>query len=153
MSSQPSVIDERAGPEHGGPHPAWLYYGLLAPPAIWAYQFMLNYALASHACYPSGVARTSFLPGWGGIWWALLGINLACLLASAAGVFTSYIAWRRLLRPSASRRRDEHDDILEPGEGRVRVFAASGILVSLLFTVAILAGTESLGALSTCSQA
>ena len=43
-----------------------LYYGLLAPPVIWAFEFNLNYALASHACYPAGETRASFLPGeWG----------------------------------------------------------------------------------------
>ena len=146
------VIDERAGPTHGGPPPILLYYGLLAPPAIWAFEFMLNYALASHACFPSGEARASVLPGWNWIWWALLEINLACLVASAAGMFTSYASWRRLLRPSVDRHSDEHDDILEPGEGRARVFAASGLLVSMLFTLAILSSTESLGAISTCSQ-
>lgn len=153
MSATPSrVIDERAGLAHGAPHPVLLYYGLLAPPAIWAFEFMLNYALASHACSPSGETRAGVLPGWSWIWWALLGINLACVVASAAGMFTSYISWRGLLRPASSRHSDEHDDILEPGEGRARVFAASGLLVSMLFTLAILSSTESLGAISTCSQ-
>jgi hypothetical protein len=144
------TIDPRAGPEHGGPHPALLYFGLLAPPAAWAFELMTNFALASHACFPMGVARASFLPGWEQVWTVLLVINIACLVVCFAGAVAAGFCWRRLLRPH--RMPDEHDYLLEPGEGRVRVFAASGLLVGMLFSVAILFNTLSLSALSTCSQ-
>jgi hypothetical protein len=152
MAAQSSqTIDPRAGPEHGGPHPALLYFGLMAPPAAWATELMSNFALASHACFPNGVARASFLPGWEDVWTVLLAVNILCLLVAFTGGVAAGLSWMRLLRPH--RLPDEHDDILEPGEGRVRVFAASGLMVGILFTVAILFNTLSLSVLSTCSQA
>ena len=82
------------------------------------------------------------------VWYALLGVtNLACLVASAAAMATSWYFWRQLLRdlfPDDRRREDVHDDLLEPGEPRVSEFAASGFLISLLFSIAILVNTISL---------
>jgi len=80
-----------------------------------------------------------------------LAVNILCVLVAFAGGVAAGLSWMRLLRPH--RLSDEHDDILEPGEGRVRVFAASGLMVGILFTVAILFNTLSLSVLSTCSQA
>ena len=145
------TVDPRAGPEHGGPAPALLYFGLLAPPAAWIFQLNLDFGLSSYACFPQGVARAGFLPGWEHVWTMLLLINLLCAVVGVAGIGAGLYSWLRLLRPH--RLPDEHDDILEPGEGRVRVFAASGVLVGILFTVAILFDTLYLSAISTCSQA
>jgi len=152
MSAQYPVVDERAGPEHGLPNRTWIYYGMLAPPAFWAFQEWVNYGVASHACFPFNVPLPNFLPPMGWTWWFLLGVNLGCLLGSAVGLYTSYRSWRRLLRPRERREEDEHDNILEPGEGRIRAFAAAGLLISMLFTIAILANLESIGAISTCSR-
>ena len=80
------TVDPRAGPEHGGPPPALLYSGLFAPPAAWLFQLNLNFSLASHACFPQGVARASFLPGWEHVWTSLLLINLACAVISVLGI-------------------------------------------------------------------
>ena len=150
MAQARQTIDERAGEEHGGPHPAALYFALFAPPLAWFCELTTNYALASHACYPSSKPQPHFIPGWEGVWGGLLGFNLACIVISAAGIVTAGYAWRRLLRPH--RLPDEHNTIIEPGEGRVRVFAASGLLIGILFTIAVLANTLSLWVLSQCSQ-
>ena len=156
--SSPAFDAEPAGPERAWSSFIVLYYGILVPPFLWAFQESLNFGLASHACFPSatGAPRASFITGMGWVWWALLGINLGCLVLAAAGIATSYESWRRLwrdLRPDDRRREDVHDDLLEPGEPRVRVFAASGFLISLLFSIAILVNTISLWTLSTCSLA
>lgn len=128
-----------------------MYYGLFAPWVAWGAEQLTDFALASHACFPAGESRAAFLEGWHGVWSVMLAINIALLVISAAGMATSLLSWRRLWREQ--RHKDEHHWLLEPGEGRVRVFAASGFLVSLLFTIAIIFNTISLTALSTCSQA
>ena len=154
--ASPAFDAEPAGPERDWPTVVVLCYGLLVPPFLWAFQESLNFGLASHACFPHATPRAAFIPGMNWVWYALLGINLACLVASAAGMATSWYFWRRLLRdlfPDDRRREDVHDDLLEPGEPRVRVFAASGFLISLLFSIAILVNTISLWTLSTCSLA
>ncbi|HLH47895.1 MAG TPA: hypothetical protein VKV96_01030 [Roseiarcus sp.] len=149
-SDSASSVVERPAPGRGGLWRGWLYYGLLVPPLAWSLQLLTDFALASHACFPQGTTRASFLPGWEGIWTVLLIINLVCLAASIAGLIGAFYSWRRLPpRPAPN----EHDDLLGPGEGRLRVFAASGFLISFLFTIAILFNTSSLSALSTCSQA
>lgn len=145
------AIDPRASPRDRRPPSALLYFALLAPPAAWLLQLNLNFGLASFACFPRGVTRASFLPGWEHVWSLLLAVNLLCAILGAAGIGGGLYSWLRLLRPD--RPPDEHDDILEPGEGRLRVFAAAGVLIGALFTIAILFNTVALSALSTCSQA
>jgi hypothetical protein len=127
-----------------------LLYGLLVPPLIWAAQLYLNFGMASHACYPNEAPRTSFLPGWDRIWTVLLAVNLLCAAICAIGLLASGYSWRRL--------RGDRDFAEEAGgaahlsDGRLRSFAVCGLMVSGLFTVAILFNTLYLWALSTCSQ-
>lgn len=128
-----------------------LHATLLVPPLIWGLELLINYGLASHACYPRQEQLTGFYTGWGHAWSVLLALNLLCLAASVGMVVLSVSCWRRE-RPS-SRERDSHSDVLEPGEGRIRVFAAAGVLVAVLFCIAVLANTISLGLLSQCSFA
>lgn len=154
--ASPAFEAEPAGPERSWLSFVALYYGILVPPLAWAFQESLNFGLASHACFPRSMPRPDFIHAMNWVWWALLGVNLACLVAGAAGVAIAYLLWRRLLRdlyPRDRRREDVHDDLLEPGEPRVRVFAASGFLISLLFTIAILVNTISIWTIGTCSLA
>jgi hypothetical protein len=154
--ASPAFDAAPAGPERDWSSFVVLYYGILIPPLLWAFQESLNFGLASHACFPHATPRAAFIAGMAWVWCALPGINLGCLVASAAGVATSFYSWRRLWRdllPDDRRREDVHDDLLEPGEPRVRVFAASGFLISLLFSIAILCNSISLWTLGTCSLA
>lgn len=127
-----------------------LLYGLLAAPLIWAVQLYLNYGLASHACFPGQTPRASFLPGWERIWAVLLVVNLGCLAIGAIGVLTSGYSRRRLRSEQSVE--GEVGGVAYPSEERLRAFAVSGLLVSAVFTVAILFNTLYLWALSTCSQ-
>jgi hypothetical protein len=120
------------------------------PPLVWAFELELNYGLASHACFPSEAPRASFLPGWERIWVVLLVVNLVCLATGAIGLLTSGY-FRRHLR-SEHLVEGEVGGIAYPSEERLRAFAVSGLLVSGVFTVAILFNTFYLWALSTCSQ-
>lgn len=137
--ASPAFAPEPAGPERRWPPFVALYYGILVPPFLWAFQESFNFALASHACFPGSAPSVGLIGGMHWVWWAMLGVNLACLAASVAGVAASYSLRRRLLReldPRDRRREDVHDDVLDPGEPRVRVLAACGFLVSLLFSIA-----------------
>jgi hypothetical protein len=133
----------------GGAWRGLLWYGLIAPPLVWVVELYLNYGLASHACFPDQAPRASFLSGWERIWVALLVVNLVCLVVAAIGLATSGFSWRRL--------RDERPleggagGIAYPSGSRLRAFAASGLMVSGLFTVAILFNTLYLWSISTCS--
>ncbi len=120
-----------------------LYYPLLAPPLLWAFEMIVNFAVSSHACFPSGAPRADFLPGWEQAWRLALAVNVACAAAAALGLALSASLWRSLRR-----RADEGTD-----SQLLRVLAVSGLLVSALFTLAILFNTLSLGMLSTCSRA
>ena len=124
-----------------------LYYGLLAPPLAWCAQECLGFGLASHAGFPESAPRASFLQGYTGVWTALLGVNLALLVVSRARP--------AFLRPrsgtDANRPAAPATDLLDPRESRIRVFAASGLFVAILFAIAIGVNTISLTTLSTCS--
>ena len=140
----------RVIPRSGGAWRSLLAYGLLVPPLVWAVELELNYGLASHACFPSEAPRASFLLGWEHIWVVLLAVNLVCLAVGAIGLVTSGFSWRRLRgeNPVAG----EVGGVAFPSQERLKAFAVSGLLVSGVFTVAILFNTVYLWALSTCSQ-
>ena len=128
-----------------------LFYGLLVAPLIWAIQLYLNFGLASHACFPSEAPRASFLPGWERIWVVLLVVNLVCLAICAIGLFASGYSWRRLRNQQALVAGADSESA-RTSEERMRSFAVAGLMVSGLFTTAILFNTLYLWALSTCSQ-
>jgi hypothetical protein len=126
-----------------------LWYGLLAPPLVWAAELYLNYGLASHACFPGQAPRASFISGWDRVWVALLVVNLVCLAVAAIGLVTSAFSWRRL-RDEQPVEGEAGRIAYPPGE-RLKSFAVSGLMVSGLFTVTILFNTLYLWSISTCS--
>jgi hypothetical protein len=117
---------------------------------VWAVQLELNYGLASHACFPAEAPRASFLPGWERIWVVLLVVNLVCLALCAIGLLTSGYFRRRFRGEQPVE--GELGGVEYPSMERLSAFAVSGLLVSGVFTVAILFNTLYLWALSTCSQ-
>ena len=152
MTQSPTTsIDARPSPRSGGAWRGLLWYGLLVPPLVWALELNLNYGLASHACFPGEAPRATFLPGWERIWTLLLVVNLVCLAICSIGLLASGYSLRRLHRSSSIQ--GKVGGVAYPSEERLRSFAASGLVVSGLFTVAILFNTLYLWALSTCSQA
>jgi polyferredoxin len=126
-------------------------YALLLPPFVWAVQLYLNFGLASHACFPVETPRTSFLPGWERIWVLLLVVNLVCAALCAIGFLTSGYSRRHLRNRKAVA--DMADGAPTPARPeRLRSFAIAGLMVSGVFSTAILFDTIYLWALSTCSQ-
>lgn len=149
MTQPTTLADGRPARRSGGAWQGLLWYGLLVPPFVWAVQLDLNYGLASHACFPDGAPRASFLSGWERIWVVLLVVNLVCAAICAVGLVASGQSWRRL-----------RDQRVGPEQGsgwaytteeRRRSFALCGLMVSGIFTAAVLFNTLYLWALSSCS--
>jgi hypothetical protein len=152
MTQSPTTsIDARPAPRKGGAWSGFLLSGLLVAPLIWAVQLYLNYGLASHACFPDQTPRASFAPGWERIWVVLLVVNLVCLAICAIGLLASGYSWRRLRNRQAVAAGADSEPA-RTSEERMRSFAVAALMVSGLFTAAILFNTLYLWALSTCSQ-
>ena len=152
MTQSPTIsIDAGKAPRTGGVLSGFLLYGLLVAPLIWASQLYLNYGLASHACFPDQTPRASFLPGWERIWVVLLVVNLVCLAICAIGLLASGYSWRRLRNREALVAGADSDPA-RTSEERMRSFAVAALMVSGLFTTAILFDALYLWMLSTCSQ-
>jgi hypothetical protein len=152
MTQSPTIsVDARPARRDRGPWGFLLSYGLLVTPLIWAVQLYLNFGLASHACFPSESPRASFLPGWERIWTVLLVVNLVCLAICAIGLVASRYSWRRL-RNRQALAAEADSEPAHTSEKRMISFAAAALMVSGLFTIAILFNTLYLWALSACSQ-
>lgn len=138
---------------HPSPHRervsnAALFFGLGAAPAAWSLQVILDYALASHACFPSAVPRLGGLQGWDGIWWVLLAINIVAILIAAAAALVSY----RSLRATRGERPGGGSGLMEAGEGRSRFLAVWGMLTSLGFMLTIAFDTIAILGVPLCGQ-
>ncbi|HEY1781066.1 MAG TPA: hypothetical protein VGG79_11680 [Roseiarcus sp.] len=145
------TLDRPSSRRHDGVLSGLLLYALLLPPFVWAVQLYLNFGLASHACFPAETPRTSFLPGWEQIWVWLLVVNLLCAAMCAIGLLASGYSQRRLRNEKAVA--DTGDGAPTPAHPeRLRSFAIAGLMVSGVFSTAILFDTIYLWALSTCSQ-
>lgn len=111
-----------------------LMTGLVAPPAAWTLQFIVNYALSSYSCYPDGSPRAAVMSNWRWVWAGVLAINLIALAIAIATTFLSYRNWHVV--------RDEHpgqaDDLVEIGEGRSRFIGLAGAISGLGFIIGII---------------
>lgn len=103
-----------------------LGYAVLGAPAAWALQLMINYALASHACYPNDIPLSQ--PIWGFLWWALLGVDLIAIVAAGLAGFLALAKWREY----------RHIDEYRVGERRNQFLARWGLLTSSLFSIAVI---------------
>jgi hypothetical protein len=114
-----------------------LGFGLCGGPLAWAAQLNLNYALASHACFPNSAPRAWPLPGWEGIGTVMLVINVIALVIALASMVVAWRTWRAT--------RDEHQGrsghLLEVGEGRSRFLAACGLMSGIGFFAATIFNT------------
>lgn len=151
MAQAPTAsLTHRSLRRNGGVWSGALLFGLLAPPLVWAIQLYLNFGLASHACFPGETPRATFLSGWEQLWIALLAVNVVCAAICAIGLFASGYSWRRLRGQPAVVAGAPGERTHGAGD-RLRSFAVAGLMVSGVFTVAILFDTVYLWALSTCS--
>lgn len=127
-------------PQHPSPGrdrvPLWQLIGAFAAsPAAWITQLLVNYGVASHACYPSVAPwLVSPPPGWAGerIWMEVL--SLVCLAVALGGAGASWMFWKRTKDEVGG----DAESAMEIGEGRTRFIASCGILFGLCFGIVIL---------------
>jgi hypothetical protein len=104
---------------------AGLVFAVFGAPVAWLAQLIVGYALASHACYPLNVPLVA--PVWDGLWWMLLGVDLAAALLAIAALLSA-MRFRRVYRDAAPR---------NLAAQRNRFIANWSLLVSALFSIAV----------------
>ncbi|HZT19435.1 MAG TPA: hypothetical protein VFA23_08520 [Dongiaceae bacterium] len=122
---------------HPAPHrarvgPGAIAYGLFAAPIMWAGNFMVDYALLSHACYPADRPLAGGQGGPGYLWWLTLAFHGLTLLVCVSGFLVSLRNWKR-----TGREQEGHaHHLMEAGEGRTRYFGVIGMSFAVLFFIA-----------------
>lgn len=103
-----------------------LGYAVLGAPAAWTLQLLTGYTLASHACYPNSIPLSQ--PIWSFLWWVLLGVDLAAIVAAALAGWLAVTKWRTYRDADGS----------QVGERRNRFLAQWALLTSALFSLAVI---------------
>jgi hypothetical protein len=119
---------------------AALGFGLCGGPLAWAIQLNVNYALASHSCFPAAAPRRLPLTGWEGASTVMLAINVVALVIALTALGVSWRAWRATrVQP-----RGGSGYMLEVGGERSRFLAACGSMAGAGFFVATVFNTAAL---------
>jgi hypothetical protein len=114
--------------EHPAPHRervglAALFFGLFAAPIMWAGNFMVDYGLASYACYPGDHPLSEPQPGLAFVYWLTLAFYVLTLGVCAGAFAISHRNWR-----------------MTGSEGRTRYLGIIGMAFAVIFFIATLAG-------------
>jgi hypothetical protein len=110
---------------------AELIFITFAPPLAWSAHLILNYAVASHTCFPDGTPQAT--PSFDGLRALLIGIDVASLAISVVVLLMAHRLWRA----STAELRQAEAATVRTGEERTRFLALWGILIGLLFFVAV----------------
>ncbi len=113
---------------------------LLGGPAAWITQLVVNYGLASYSCYPRWRPAPALLPGWHGIWYGQLAINLVAIAIAAAAAALSYRDWQA----TRGKHADAPGHASQASEERVCFLALAGMMAGLGFVAAALFDTVAL---------
>ncbi len=111
-----------------------LWFGLFTAPAAWAIQELASYSMVSHACFPS------LTPGHAAAGAAARqpALVLSVLMVAVAGA-SLFVACRSWQRTGPGREGAEVGaEQAEPGVGRMRFMALSGVLVAAVFLLNLL---------------
>jgi hypothetical protein len=135
-------------PHRGKVSLAALTFGLVAAPAAWVLQLVVNYSLASHVCFPGYHPLSNVLHGWGAIWSVLFVIELVALAIALAGGIIAYRSWQTT-REEAS---DDTRHLVEVGRGRTRFLALWGLFTSFGFSLAMLFSLSGLFVVPLCGS-
>ncbi len=148
MPSTPVNTTQAAGgPRRARKGRAALAILLALPPLAWSAQLLVNYAVSSHACFPSTAPRVNFLPGWDWVWPAVLGFNLLMLAFSVIGGALGMMLWRREVEQAK-----EPLNILEGGHDNAQNLASWAALFGALFFFAIGFNTLELFTVTQCGN-
>jgi hypothetical protein len=136
---------------HPAPHrervTLWaILYGLFIGAIVWAGHLMLNYGLATRACYPgeTPLARQDSGAGWAGPLVLAIDVITLCLIAS--GFWISYRNWVVTGEESEG----HHHHLMEVGEGRTRFLGICGMAFAVIFFLITLTDTISLAMVPLC---
>ena len=140
-----------ANPAHPAParaniSRATLWYGLVAGPAAWSVQTLVNLPVSSHFCFPRLEPLSSPQIGVRG---STFVVSIAALIVCLTAVAVSTRTWLRTRgeHHEASGKGSAHQPataLLETGEGRTRFMALSGMLASTTFLIASLVHTAAI---------
>src|SRR6185503_3538997 len=109
-----------------------LWFGLFGAPAAWALQLIANYAIVAHACYPATVPLAH--PVIASAHELAIAISFACLLVAVSAL----LAARGSVRQTSDVGRSTPADTRDARPGRTHFMAVAGLIVSVLFTFAVL---------------
>ena len=133
--------------------PALLWFGLAGAPAAWTAQTLVDLAVASHGCYPRLFPLAApMLAGLRGI---VMTVSIAALIVCIVAGAVAVRSWNRTrhehqVSSGAGEKHSNAAALLETGEGRTRFLALSGVMASVVFTIAVLAHTVSIFMVGPC---
>jgi hypothetical protein len=123
-AAHPRVI--RPSGASGGAGLGALFFGLSAGPVAWYFQLIVNYALASHSCFPDG-SPLGEPAGWHAVAAIAFAANIVAILVALGASAVSLRIW-------LSMRHDHpalHSDILAPAIGRGQFLASTSAMTGL----------------------
>ncbi len=123
-----------------------LWFGLFGAPAAWSVQLLVNYPMAAHTCFPRLIPLASPTIGHGGLTTATTIVSIVAILVAIAAGVAAIAAWRQTSGESGG----QAHWLLDTGEGRTRFMAASGLMTSGLFLLAIIVHTISIFTVAQC---
>lgn len=105
---------------------------LFLAPAVWTVQILTAYVLAARFCFPTYTPLAGTLvPGLSG--WTVAGSVVALIFAGCA-MWASHTAWTR----TRSEKEGGARSALETGQGRTRFLALCGVVITAIFSAAII---------------
>ncbi len=123
------------------PTPPRIWYGIFAAPVAFGFQEILNWLISSGACPSGDPADIGGIPLFTNTRPVLWGIGAAAFIIAAVALWIGIAAWRQSQDPSflsiRARRRSDYQ-------------AASAMLVSAVFLIAILWQTVGVFVLPQC---
>jgi hypothetical protein len=131
-------------PDRGQVSVGRLWFGVFGAPVAWSVQTLVNYGLASYACFPALAPLRE--PLYAGLWWILLLVGLAALAVEIAAIRVAWESWRRTRNETGG----GHHHALESGEGRTRFMALAGLMSGALLLLVSLVQVANLFLVQPC---
>ena len=152
------MADQSRGAAHPAParnevSKGLLWFGLVGGALAWTVQTLIDLAITSHGCYPRLFPLAS--PVLAGLRGILVVVSLAALVVCIVAALVAIRTWSRTRHEhqastGAGEKHGPSAALLETGEGRTRFLALSGLMTSIVFTIAVLAHTISIFIVGPC---